>query len=62
MKNYNTGFLGGKGKIGLAQVSRSSFGFGNCHRAPMAEAMSERLGMDAVYGCGPIVREGLILF
>ena len=28
--------------------------------APMAEAMSECLGMDAVYGCGPAVRKGLI--
>ena len=28
--------------------------------APMAEAMGEVLGMDAVYGCGPEVREGLL--
>ncbi len=28
--------------------------------APMAEAMAEVLGMDAVYGCGPAVREGLL--
>lgn len=28
--------------------------------APMAEAMAEVLGMDAVYGCGPEVREGIL--
>ncbi|RJU80413.1 MAG: hypothetical protein DWC09_06930 [Candidatus Poseidoniales archaeon] len=28
--------------------------------APMAEAMGEVLGMDAVYGCGPDVREGIL--
>jgi HAD superfamily phosphoserine phosphatase-like hydrolase len=28
--------------------------------APMAEAMAEVLGMDAVYGCGPDVREGIL--
>ena len=28
--------------------------------APMAEAMAEVLGMDAVYGCGPEVRKGLL--
>jgi len=26
----------------------------------MAEAMGEVLGMDAVYGCGPEVREGIL--
>ena len=28
--------------------------------APMAEAMADVLGMDAVYGCGPEVREGIL--
>ena len=28
--------------------------------APMAEAMSEVLGMDAVYGCGPESRQGIL--
>ena len=28
--------------------------------APMAEAMADVLGMDAVYGCGPQVREGIL--
>ena len=28
--------------------------------APMAEAMAEVLNMDAVYGCGPTVREGVL--
>ena len=28
--------------------------------APMAEAMAEVLGMDAVYGCGPAERTGLL--
>lgn len=28
--------------------------------APMAEAMAAVLGMDAVYGCGPEVREGIL--
>ena len=28
--------------------------------APMAEAMAEVLGMDAVYGCGPESRQGML--
>ena len=28
--------------------------------APMAEAMADVLGMDAVYGCGPQVRDGIL--
>ena len=28
--------------------------------APMAEAMAEVLGMDAVYGCGPEIRQGIL--
>ncbi|MEC7228536.1 MAG: haloacid dehalogenase-like hydrolase, partial [Candidatus Thermoplasmatota archaeon] len=28
--------------------------------APMAEAMARVLGMDAVYGCGPDIRQGIL--
>ena len=47
------------GKTRLASRTRSSFGFGLATVAPMAEAMADVLGMDAVYGCGPEV-EGIL--
>ena len=49
-----------RGKNSLGTVSRATVSLVTATVAPMAEAMAEVLGMDAVYGCGPAERTGLL--
>ena len=44
------------GKSSLGTVNRATDSCRHATVAPMAEAMAEVLGMDAVYGCGPAER------